>query len=145
MKTMLAIKNSSEKGKSSTTLELANLMKETPDCKIIFPRESLPILIGDFTLVIEINDKIVAFESQGDPGTDIENRLESIITMYNPNLIFCTCRTRGATVTAVEDIAHKYTYDIIWTSTYETNHSQNVVNKLKAEHLQDLVIKLGLI
>lgn len=144
MKTILAVKNPGRKGKSSTTLELANLMRINPESTIIFSSIPLTDLITDFTLIIEIRGKIVAFESQGDPGTDLENRLEGIIRTYNPDIIFCTCRTRGETVAAINNIAHSYAYDIIWTSTYEATHSHNIVNKLKAEHLQDLIIKLGL-
>lgn len=145
MKTILAIRNLGRKGKSSTILELANLMQINPGSIIIFSSRPLSDLITDFTLIIEIKGKIIAFESQGDPGTELDSRLEGIIGTYNPDIIFCSCRTRGETVWAINKIAHSYTYDIIWTSTYEATHSHNIVNRLKAEHLQDLIIKLGLI
>lgn len=145
MKTILAIWNSAGKGKSSTILELANLMQNFPGCEIIFSSKPAISLTIDFRLIIKIKDKIIAFESQGDPGTHLEARLENIVKQYSPDIIFCTCRTRGETVAAVNKIAHSYTYDKIWTSTYETNHSRDIANRLKAEHLQDLVVKLGLI
>jgi len=145
MKTILAVKNPGRKGKSSTILELANLMQTFPGCEIIFSSKTTISLTIDFRLIIKIKDKIIAFESQGDPGTHLEARLENIVKQYSPDIIFCTCRTRGETVAAISNIAHSYTYDIIWTSTYEATHSHNIANRLKAEHLQDLVVKLGLI
>jgi len=60
-------------------------------------------------------------------------------------LIICSTRTRGETVQAVHKTANKYSFDKIWTSTYEITHSQALANNLKSDHLLDLIVKLGLI
>jgi hypothetical protein len=145
MKTIIAIYNSGSKGKSTTTLELANLLLAIPSCKIIFSNKPSANLTIDFRLIIEINGKIIALESQGDPGAHLQKRLDDIVKKHNPYLIFCTCRTRGETVAAVNIIAKANSYDLIWSTTYETKHSHQLVNRVKAEHLQDLIIKMGLI
>lgn len=145
MSTIIAISNSGGKGKSSTLLELANLLITIPGSKVLFCSHPITSIRIDFRLVIEIRGKIVVLESQGDPGTDLEKRLDNIFSTYKPKLVFCTCRTKGETVWAINAIASKYSFDEIWTSTYETTHSHSHVNKLKAEHLLDLSIKLGLI
>lgn len=145
MKTILAIYNSGGKGKSTTTLELANLLLAIPGCRIIYSDKPAANLIIDFRLIIEIKGKIIAIESQGDPSTHLQNRLDDIVKKYNPYLIICTCRTRGETVAAVYNIAKANSYDLMWSTTYETRHSHQLVNRLKAEHLQDLIIKMGLI
>jgi hypothetical protein len=146
MKTIIAVRNSGGKGKSSTILELANLMMTTfPNHKITYSNKNEKDLTIDFRLVIEINEKKLVFESQGDPGTQLEERLEDIVSKYKPQLIFCTCRTRGETVDAIKKIAAKHTYNEIWTSTYDTTLSNQVVNKIKAVHLYDLVDKLGIL
>lgn len=145
MKTIIAVYNSSGKGKSSTILELANLLLATPGCNIIFSSKPATKLSVDFRLVIELSGKVIALESQGDPGTHLQNRLDDIVNKYKPNLIFCTCRTRGETVAAVYNIAKANSYDLIWSTTYETKHSHQLVNRLKAEHLQDLIIKIEII
>ena len=147
MKTIVAIWNSGGKGKSSSILELAQLMLAQ------LPKNHIPIYCStdvknlsiDFTLIIEINGKIVALESQGDPGTKLEKRLDDIVKNYNPDIIICSSRTRGETVWAINNVAKKHSYDKIWTSTYETTHSHQLVNSLKGEHLFDLIQKLGLI
>lgn len=146
MNTITAIWHSAGKGKSSTILELANLLLKTyPNYKLIYSSKDINKITIDFRLVIEINGKTIALESQGDPSTKLKERLEQIINNYKPNLIFCTCRTRGETVNAIENTANKYEYDTIWTSTYQTTHNHKLANQAKAEHLMDLINKFGLI
>lgn len=146
MNTIFTIWNTSNKGKSSTILELANLLLRTfPEHKIIHTSKDVFKLSVDFRLIIEINGKIVALESQGDPGTELEKRLNNIITLYKPYLIITSSRTRGETIWAINNVAYLHKYDKIRTSTYETTHSFNQVNVLKAEHLLDLIQKLRLI
>lgn len=146
MNTITAIWHSAGKGKSSTILELANLLLKTyPNYKLIYSSKDVKKITIDFRLVIEINGKIITLESQGDPGTKLKERLEGIIKDYSPNIIFCTCRTRGETVNAIENTANKYEYDTIWTSTYQTTHNHKLANQAKAEDLLDLVSKFGLI
>jgi hypothetical protein len=39
-------------------------------------------------LIIKAKGSIVAFESQGSPNSQLENRLETIIQNYNPKVLF---------------------------------------------------------
>lgn len=147
MKTIVAVGNSGGKGKTQTIRELAKLIVDNFILKDVFPA---PLMIpekGDFRLIIEIEGKIIGFESQGDPGTGLQKRLDTVISKYKCDLIFCTCRTRGETVNAVKDVASNSKYDIIWTSTYNSRVKPNheLLNRTKAEHLMDLVQKLKLI
>jgi hypothetical protein len=146
MNTIIAVWNAGRKGKSSTLLALANLLINRFSVhKIIYSSKDVTKLSIDFTLVIEIKGKIIAIESQGDPGTKLEKRLHQIVNKYKPNYIFCTCRTRGETVHAVQNIADNFDYDTIWSSTYQVARSENIANLAKSEHLLDLITKLGLI
>lgn len=146
MSTIIAIWNSGGKGKSSTILNLANLlMTSYPSHTVIYCSKNASALTIDFRLILEISGKTIALESQGDPKTDLEKRLDDIAVTYKPDLVICSTRTRGETVHAVHRIAHKHSFDKIWTSTYELTHSHNIVNIAKSEHLLDLIIRLGLI
>jgi len=145
MNTIIAIWNSGGKGKSSTILNLANLLMSSYKHKVIYCDKSPSTLTIDFTLILEINGKIIALESKGDPKTALEKRLNDIAVKYQPNLIICSTRTRGETVQAVHNIANKYSFDKIWTSTYQISHTQSLANNLKSNHLLDLIVKLGLI
>lgn len=146
MKTILAIWHTKDKGKTETIREIAhNLMRIYPSFRAISPIPASVHPTWDFRLVIEIKGKIIGLESQGDPKTNLRNRLEELVTKYNCDLIFCTTRTRGETVWAVENVANSFEYDQIWTSTYQTTRSHTLVNDLKAKHIIDLVQNLGLI
>jgi hypothetical protein len=146
MNTIITIWNTSNKGKSTIILELAKLFINTfPNHKIIYTSKSIVKLSIDFRLIIEINGKNIAFESQGDPKTELEQRLENVIITYKPDLIITTSRTRGETIWAINNVAEVHKYDKIWTSTYEAANSHNQMNVFKAEHLFDLIEKLGLI
>ena len=146
MNTILAIWNAGGKGKSTTILELAKLLTtRIPNYRLIESSKNVNNLTIDFRLIIEINGKVFALESQGDPNTDLEKRLDIIVNKHKPNHIICTCRTRGETVNAIHNVASRHSYDKIWASTYETTHSQSLANKLKGEHLLDLIIKMGLL
>jgi hypothetical protein len=143
--TILSIWNAGSKGKSTTILNLANILLTNFPNHVIFCSQNVLSLAIDFRLIIQINNKTIALESQGDPKTNLEKRLDDIVIKYQPDLIVCSTRTRGETVHAVENIANKYNFDIIWTSTYQITHSQNIANIAKADHLLDLIQRLGLI
>jgi cellulose biosynthesis protein BcsQ len=146
MNTIIAIWNSGGKGKSSTVLALANLLlRKYPNHIVIYASKDISNLSIDFTLIIKINEKTIALESQGDPGTGLEKRLDKIVNDYDPNLIFCTCRTRGETVYAIDKTANNFGYDTIWTSTYQVSNNDDSANQIKAEHLLDLILQLGLL
>lgn len=148
MDTIIAIWNAGSKGKSSTILALANLLLLRFPRDIIHSSKNVNVLTIDFRLIIRINGRVIALESQGDPNTGLENRLGDIITNPNyvrPNVIICSTRTRGETVWAIDNIAGLYDYETIWTSTYQTRQNHNVVNGIKAQHLLDLMTQLQLL
>jgi len=146
LKTIIAIWHSGEKGKTETVRDIAqNLMRFYPTFKSIYPNPAKVHPKYDFRLVIKINGKIIGIESQGDPKTNLEKRLEELVNKYNCDIIYCTTRTRGETVKAVENVAVTFGYDQIWTSTYQTTGNHSLVNDLKAKHIIDLTQKLGLI
>lgn len=146
MNTIIAIWHSGGKGKSGTILALANLLlSQYPNHNVIHASKDVNHLSADFSLIIEINGKTIALESLGDPNTGLEKRLDEIVKKHNPNLIICSSRTRGETVWAINNIAKKYSYDKIWTSTYQVTHSHKLANSLKGQHLLDLILKLGLV
>jgi hypothetical protein len=147
-KTILAVWNAGGKGKTESVRQFANsLLLAYPTYTSIFPVPATIPTIHDFRLVVEINGIVVGIESQGDPGTNLRNRLIDLVTNFNCDIIICTCRTRGETVAAVENIHNTYGFQTIWTSTYQitdkTQHS--LVNQLKGDHILELIQNLGLI
>lgn len=142
-RTALAVWNSGDKGKTETVRELAYaLLSFHPHYRLLYtsaPKVIIP-KFGDFRLVITINGNVIAIESQGDPKTWLQSRLHDLIRFYAPDMIICTCRTRGETVHAVESLI-PWGYEIIWSSTYQLpgRFQQMVANTLKGLHLLELL------
>jgi hypothetical protein len=146
MATIIAIAGPAGKGKSNTVLELARLLLNlnTPP-NVIHTSKDIINLSIDFRLVMRLNNTTIALESQGDPGTHLQRRLTDIITTYSPDILITTCRTSGETLNAVRFIASHHVFDFIQTSTYRSAGNQAQLNRLKAEHLLNLLQQLGLI
>ncbi len=147
-KTILAVFNSSNKGKTETIREFANLIKiNFPNLKPILPIPFEIPLQGDIKLIVEINGIIVGIVSQGDPNTGLKEKLLCLTDKFNCDLIICTSRTRGETIHAVDNLFETKGFQTIWTSTYQVAdvnlHSH--VNTLKAKHILDLLQNLNLL
>jgi len=146
MKTVLSIWHTSDKGKTETLREFANLLLTTfPSFTPIFPLKATVPATGDFRLVVQINGKIIGVESQGDPNTNLQNRLLDLADNFKCEVILCSSRTRGDTVLAVDNLFHTKGFDTIWTSTYQIagRPQQIIANNLKAKHILDLLQTLG--
>jgi len=145
-KAILTVWHAGNKGKTETLREVANLLLQTfPQYSSIYPVPSAVPKTGDFRIVVKINGRIVAVESQGDPKTDLKGRLLDLANNFGADVIFCSTRTKGDTVAAVEDLAVSNGFEVIWTSTYQTNNNHNIVNNLKAIHIIELMRRLAFI
>jgi len=146
-KTILAVWNAGGKGKTESLRQFANeLLIAYPTHSAILPIPANVPSNGDFRLVVEISGIIIGIESQGDPNTNLRNRLVDLVTTFNCDIILCTCRTRGETVAAVENIRATYGFQAIWTSTYqiEDRTQHTLINRLKGQHILELLQNLGL-
>ncbi|MFC5045767.1 hypothetical protein ACFSTE_19620 [Aquimarina hainanensis] len=147
-KTILTIWNTGEKGKTESLRQFSNLLLTTfPTYIPIYPIPSNIPISNDFRLVIEIEGVIIGIESQGDPNTNLHDRLVGLVTTYNCDIIICASRTRGKTVAAVQNIRNTYGFQVIWTSTYQIDDrtQYELINRLKGKHILDLLKSLGLL
>ena len=138
-KTILAVWNAANCGKTETLRRLAILFKEKfPSAS--FSLDEIPV-DGDFRLIIIMGDIKIAIESKGDPKTDLQSRLIELDEL-GCNLIICTCRTKGETVNAIINMEKTCSFETIWTSTYQGKPSLNYsfLNNKKAEHIFDLLM-----
>lgn len=145
-RTILSIWNRGSKGKTATLREFGILLLRTYPIHTPIIPVSIP-LDRDFRLVVEINGIIIGVESQGDPNTGLRERLLDLCDNYNCDIIVCASRTRGETVHAVDNLFHTRDFQTIWTSTYQiANEEQHeLVNRLKSEHILELLQSLNLI
>jgi hypothetical protein len=152
MKQIIAIWHTSGKGKSETIRQIATqFLILYPAAIPVFPSVIVVPPNGDFRLIIQVTIKgvltTVAFESQGDPGTLLKNRLTDLATNFNCDIIFCTCRTRGETVNAIDNTANTHSFNIIWSSTYQVAGKANqlIANQQKGIHIIQLLKSLSII
>lgn len=142
MKTILSVWHTSNKGKTETLREFAHLLLATfPSLTPIFPETVFVPATGDFRLVVKIDKKIIGIESEGDPNTNLRNRLLDLADNFNCEVILCSSRTKGHTVNAVDNLHYNRGFDTIWTSTYQLGDKsmQSVANELKAKHILELL------
>ena len=78
-----------------------------------------PIYDGDISVVVEINGKIIAIESQGDPNSRILDSLPKFAAIP-ANIIICATRTRGSTVDVVKQ--QQENYQITWIDKKESTN-----------------------
>ena len=146
-KTIVALWNNPNTGKTETIRALAEIIiNNLTDLVPIFP---IPLAVNqedDFRLVVQINGRIIGIESQGDPNTNLLERLLELVNDFNCDVIICATRLRGETVWAVENIHENFNYETIWTSTYQVSNPNifQISNRTKAEHLVDLLRILDL-
>lgn len=140
-KTIIALWGRSNVGKTQTIVCLYNIFCAYPnvhDTLIPAQREISAII----TLKSGTGNITIGFESQGDPNTDIESRLEQS-AINSCDIIVCASRTRGDTAYAVEDIAKKYGYRIVWVTNFASdilNHAE--LNKMSALNIENLIMSL---
>lgn len=147
MKTILAVWHVANKGKTDSLRAAARyLLVAYPGHIGVHPTPFLIPASGDFRFVVNINGKIVAIETRGDPHTELLERLETLEKTYNPDVILCSTRTKGDTVDAVNSMVSKYKYEAVWASTYQVeSRFHSTANALNGQHLINLLQRLGII
>jgi len=147
-KFIIALWHGANRGKTESLRSLAKLLLSKYSPEIIHFNQDVPVPDkNDFIIVLKINDTVIGITSQGDPKTNLWDRLKELLEKYGCHLVFCSTRTRGETVGAVNHMAGENDCHILWTSTYQTtiddkDHRQ-MLNDLKAGHLVELAQSLG--
>lgn len=146
-KTILVVKASGSRGKTNALRAAANcLLSSNRNYTPVDGADSTVPPEGDFRIVVDINHKIVAVESKGDPHTQLRERLEMLVHKFKADIILCSTRTKGDTVDAVEAIKNTYGFEIITTSTYQVSrHQQDIANTLKGRHIINLLQDLDIL
>jgi len=157
-KLMICLRMSHDSGKSGTIRALAELLMPNPAVANahwfnpqLTPQEinALPKNISewefDICVAVDVRKKHVGLSSHGDYPDIVKDCLESLVK-DKCEIIFCACRSRGQTVTEVENIAIKYNYALIMTVPYlliEPSQLKDkfkaILNMRKAKHLEDFI------
>lgn len=107
-KQVIALRGTANSGKSTTLRKVRELLEKA------HPKAPIHIihrLVVDFAIIIEINGVLIGIESQGDPGTRLENSIKTF-KKRGCAIIVCCTRTRGGTVTVIESLQPEFA--IMW-------------------------------
>lgn len=127
-KTIFVVRASGGKGKTDTLRAAAShLLSSHPYYIPVIGAASTVPPTGDFRIVVGINQKIVAIESQGDPHTQLRDRLEELVQRFKADIILCSTRSKGDTIDAVDAIKNNYGFEAIITSTCQVDGKQRQV------------------
>jgi hypothetical protein len=134
-KSVIAIYGPSNQGKSETIRETANLLLDAYPINILQTFNSG----ADINYIIEINEIKIGIESQGDPNSRMSQSLQTFV-VHGCNIIICSCRSRGETADAVEDLYRHHQYEIIWSTNHRSRHkNQTQLNQLAANGILKLI------
>lgn len=124
-------------GKSQTINKVYNLLKSQH--KTV--NEEHQIIGTDVRVVLTINGVKIGIESQGDPGSRLEESLLLFIKVKCA-VIVCATRTRGQTVAAVENLQPDY--EVLWfeQEVKSTGPQQQGSNNAMARRIVDEVEKV---
>ena len=118
MKKIYAIRGVQKTGKSESIKMFYNKLK-AKYTNLEISDKYTPIYDGDISVVVEINGKIIAIESQGDPNSRILDSLPKFAAIP-ANIIICATRTRGSTVDVVKQ--QQENYQITWIDKKESTN-----------------------
>lgn len=141
-KTIIAVYGVSGVGKTSSVKHFANLnpvFRDINNQVQSFNPDNSEDIFG----TIQIEKTTIGVTSQGDPGTDIINRLRQLI--HCP-IIVCTCRTKGSTVADVQNFASVENYTIIWFGNFSTSnreaHDGTMLNRESGRAMDNVVRRI---
>lgn len=147
-KTIIAVWNKGSQGKTTSIRYAASMLIQRPNISIAsgdVPHHGE--IRATMVMSTSLGDVIISFESQGDPNTSLENRLEQLI-IDKADIIICATRTSGGTVDAVDNVAGKYGYQVLWLSTLTSGSAlQAPLNKMTGNHIVSIIdnIVLGVL
>lgn len=147
-KTIIAIWNTASQGKTTSIRYAASMFAQRPNISIVLG--SIPQqgeISATMAMRTSLGQVIISFESQGDPNTSLEDRLEHIV-VDKADIIVCATRTSGGTVSAVDNIAGKYGYQVLWLSTLTSGTAiQQPLNTMTGNHIVSIIdnVVLGIL
>jgi hypothetical protein len=120
MPDVFALQGPGNCGKSTTLVSLYNAVRSK------YPSATVQIVhngTADIAVIISgVNGLVVGIESQGDPGSRLQNTLSTFVGA-KCDIIFCACRTRGMTVDWVNALSPQYSIHFVQQNWVASNYA----------------------
>ncbi len=133
--TILAIFGEPGIGKSTAINEIISRFPNR------FPVDNVEIIHdgADRCVIFQIGNILIGMESAGDPGSRQPMSLQ-LFEERGCNIIIVASRIRGKTVTSIEALHQRSSYDIVWTSIYSCKEKpEDQSNGFFADHMLIIV------
>ena len=107
---IIALQGPSNSGKTSTLIQVFKGLQDRYPAATV--RELASGIIDVKVIMYDINGKVVGIESQGDPGSRLQQSLADFLA-EQCDIIYCACRTRGMTVEWVNALSSKHQVQLV--------------------------------
>lgn len=120
MPDVFALQGPGNCGKSTTLLTIYNaLISKYPAATI----QAVHNGTADIAVIVNgVNGRVVGIESQGDPGSRLQNTLAAFVAA-NCDIVFCACRSRGMTVGWVNALSPQYNIHFVQQNWVANNYA----------------------
>lgn len=120
MPKLFALQGPGSCGKSTTLNNLYNAAcSKYPSATV----QVLHVGTADIAIIVTgVNGVVVGIESQGDPGSRLQNTLSTFV-LAKCDIIFCACRTRGMTVDWVNALSPQYNIHFVQQNQVANNYA----------------------
>ena len=74
---------------------------------------SFPIVGGEIKATIKIGNTLVGIESQGDPGSRMQQSVDDFVA-WGCEIILVACRNQGDTINTITNLESNHGYTVLW-------------------------------
>ena len=127
MKLIIANRGARDIGKTASIKNVFTTLyaKYAATTKIYEPKNvaDLPKSWVDVKAIMTIGDVLVGIESQGDPGSRMQESVKHFIKK-GCEIMLVACRNQGDTINTIKDLEKKHGYTVLWLQNGKcTNHA----------------------
>ncbi|MFW8054398.1 hypothetical protein [Vagococcus fluvialis] len=135
---IIALKGHGGSGKTSSLIELYNLLMNSSDYSEALPKQNIRNA-GDFCskFINNITKKEIAIYSEGDSPESVEQAIQKFDTLTEKDVLILACRTKGRVLKVLEPYNPIYIKKSI---TYYDSDAQIYVNKSDAKIILKQII-----
>lgn len=117
MKLIIANRGAHDIGKTTSIRNAFNVLQaKYPTTTTVYEPAgvtSFPIVSGEVKATIKIGTTLVGIETQGDPGSRMQQSVADYIA-WGCEIILVACRNQGDTINTITNLANNHGYTVLW-------------------------------
>lgn len=117
MKLIIANRGGHDIGKTTSIRNAFNVLQaKYPMTTTVYEPvgvSSFPIVGGEVKATIKIGTTLVGIETQGDPGSRMQQSVDDFVT-WGCEIILVACRNQGGTINKITNLESNHGYTVLW-------------------------------